>query len=147
VLDRELTPEGWWIVRPLAAWSAADVFQFLADRNIEPNPLYRLGMKRVGCMPCINCGKDELLEISKRFPEHIDKVREWETLVSLASKRGWTTFFTDGADDDESDEEIFARLKIDERIKWSKTSRGGKQYDMLRLAPAAACSSSYGLCE
>jgi 3'-phosphoadenosine 5'-phosphosulfate sulfotransferase (PAPS reductase)/FAD synthetase len=54
---------------------------------VKLNPLYFLGMSRVGCMPCINCRKDELLEISKRFPKYIDIKREWESLVSMASKR------------------------------------------------------------
>ncbi len=33
-------------------------------------------------------------------------------------------------------------------VEWSKTTRGGRQYDLLADAePAAACSSAYGLCE
>jgi hypothetical protein len=34
-------------------------------------------------MPCINTRKDELLEISKRFPEEIKRVAEWERIVAL----------------------------------------------------------------
>lgn len=33
-------------------------------------------------------------------------------------------------------------------VEWSKTSRGGGQYDLLRAVEATAgCSSVYGLCE
>ncbi|KGS89841.1 putative gp57 [Burkholderia pseudomallei TSV28] len=33
-------------------------------------------------------------------------------------------------------------------VDWSKTSCGGRQYDLLADAePATACSSAYGLCE
>lgn len=146
-LDRERTPEGWTIVRPIAAWSADQVVASVRSKGVELNPLYRYGMRRVGCMPCINCSKGELAEIARRYPEHVDKVREWETLVSEASKRGLTTFFTDSLQDGETEAEIFARLSIDERVKWAKTSRGGRQFSLLMLDEPAGCSSSYGLCE
>lgn len=168
--DREMSAEGWMIEHPIAAWTAKQTVDFVLERGVLLNPLYSLGMKRVGCMPCINCGKDELLEISKRFPEHVDRIREWEAVVSMAAKRGVTTFFTDSAqesrafvegwreeirsNDDgsysvwiESDADVFARLQIDRRIEWARTSFGGRQQDFVRDEPAMACSSVYGLCE
>lgn len=147
VPDRESTPEGWTIVRPIAAWSAAQVVEYVQSKGLELNPLYRLGMRRVGCMPCINAGKGEIAEIARRYPHHIDRIREWESIVSEATKRGLTTFFTDGALEGESDAELFARLGIDERVRWAMTTRGGKQFDLLKVGPVEACSSSYGLCE
>lgn len=144
---RERAAEGWTVVHPIVEWTAQQVVDFVLAAGWRLNPLYSQGMHRVGCMPCINCRKDELLEIAKRFPEHIDRLREWERLVSEASKRGWTTFFTDSAKDDEDDDAIFHRLKIDQHIEWSKTARGGRQRDFIREAPPRACSSVYGLCE
>jgi 3'-phosphoadenosine 5'-phosphosulfate sulfotransferase (PAPS reductase)/FAD synthetase len=145
--DRELTAEGYWIIHPIAAWSAQQVIDFVRDRGLPLNPLYRQGMRRVGCMPCINCAKDELLEIWQRWPAYIDVVRQWEELVCLAAKRGWTTFFCDSLLEGETDADIFQRLKIDERVKWAKTARGGRQFDFLRAMGTPACSSQYGLCE
>ena len=140
--------QGLWLIRrPIAGWTAARVFRFAAARGIRPNPLYLQGMKRVGCMPCINCGKDDLLEISKRWPEEIARVAEWEKLVSWASKRGVTSFFCDSELDGETRDETFARLTIYSRVAWSQTSRGGRQQELERLMPAAECSSQYGLCE
>lgn len=150
VVDRELAPEGWEIVRPIAAWTAADVVAFAQRKGVELNPLYRQGMGRVGCMPCINCGKDELAEIARRFPAEIARVREWERIVSEASKRGLTTFFADsGAQLEEGDTnaDIFGRLNIDARVKWALTSRGGKQFSLLKVGEPETCASSYGLCE
>ncbi len=49
-----------WVIRPLVDWTAMDVFDFCAQFNIQPNPLYTQGMGRVGCMPCINANKEEL---------------------------------------------------------------------------------------
>ena len=52
-------------------------------------------------MPCINCRKDELLEISKRFPEVIDRIEQWEQAVKQASKLQAATFFAAPSDDSE----------------------------------------------
>jgi 3'-phosphoadenosine 5'-phosphosulfate sulfotransferase (PAPS reductase)/FAD synthetase len=146
--EREESAEGWTIRHPIAAWTAQQVVDFVVGRGYVLNPLYSQGMGRVGCMPCINCTKDELLEISKRFPEHIDKIREWERLLCIAAKRGWTTFFCDGLLDGETDAEVFQRLSIDARVRWAQTARGGRQSDLFRtLQSPSACSSLYGLCE
>lgn len=82
-----------WNYRPILDWTADDCFAMHRKHGIRHNPLYEQGMGRVGCMPCINCRKDELLEISKRFPEAIDRIREWEAAVQAASKRNGATFF------------------------------------------------------
>ena len=41
---------------------------------------------------------------------------------------------------------IFADLNIWSRIEWSKTTRGGRQFDLLQ-PETEGCKSSYGLCE
>ncbi|MDX9625932.1 phosphoadenosine phosphosulfate reductase family protein [Pseudomonas fragariae (ex Marin et al. 2024)] len=126
-----------WNYRPILNWDVEQVFAMHRKHGVKPNPLYAQGMTRVGCMPCINCRKDELLEISQRFPEEIDRIREWEQIVGQASKRGSGTFFT-------SD---IRGHGIDELIDWSQTSRGGKQYDFMRQWDSPSCTSIYGLCE
>lgn len=138
---------GLYQYRPIATWTAAKVFEFCAAHGIKPNPLYLQGMGRVGCMPCINCSKPELREIAARFPEHPIRISGWEQLVSDASKRGGSTFMAD-AHDGKDRREIFADLNIWARIEWSKTTRGGQQYDLLAgIEEPNACSSSYGLCD
>lgn len=135
-----------WNYRPILKWTAEDAFAMHRKHGIKHNPLYEQGMGRVGCMPCINCRKDELLEIGKRFPEAIDRIEEWEHAVSAASKRGASTFFTAPSDNSEWS----ATQTIRVIFEWSKTSRGGKQYDFIRIgdeADAPMCSSIYGLCE
>jgi len=89
-------------------------------------------------MPCINSRKEELFEIQRRFPEEVERIIEWEQIVSMASKRGSATFFT-------SDDRGHG---MEEIVEWSKTALGGKQYDLLKLTEKLpACSSMYGLCE
>lgn len=124
--------------RPILRWSAQDVFDAHFDAGIKPNPLYTQGMGRVGCMPCINCNKNELKEIAKRFPEEIERVAEWEKIVGMVSKRQSATFFT-------SD---YRGHGIHQLVDWSKTSHGGKHYDLIeQMTGIEACSSAYGLCE
>ncbi|HBJ99804.1 MAG TPA: phosphoadenosine phosphosulfate reductase [Delftia acidovorans] len=138
---------GIWAFRPLVEWTAADVFAFAAARHIQPNPLYLQGSSRVGCMPCINCRKDELQQIALRWPEHPQRISDWEHLVGQCSKRGFSTFFTDGHNAQDR-RQVFADLNVWSRIDWAKTTRGGRQYDLLvGLDEPTACSSVYGLCE
>lgn len=148
-LAREDTAEGYSIVHPIVAWDAQRTVDFVRARGVLLNPLYSQGMHRVGCMPCINCNKDELLEISKRFPEHVDRIRQWEALVSLAAKSGYASFFAGKKEHDaEAPAAIFERLRIDKRIEWANTGRGGHTTDLFRSTDEPeACSSIYGLCE
>jgi 3'-phosphoadenosine 5'-phosphosulfate sulfotransferase (PAPS reductase)/FAD synthetase len=129
---------GLWNYRPILKWTADDCFAMHKKHGIKHNPLYEQGMGRVGCMPCIHARKDELLEISKRFPEEVERVARWERLVSAASKRGSSTF---GVGVDVSVSSIYSV------VEWAKTSHGGKQYDFLRMEEGPSCSSIYGLCE
>jgi len=143
-LRREDTGAELWNYRPILDWTATDVFAMHDKHGVMKNPLYSQGMGRVGCMPCINCRKDELLEISRRFPEAIERIRMWEDAVKNASKRQAATFFAAPSDDNEWS----AQQTIDRRVEWAKTSRGGQQYDLLRaFDDAPLCSSIYGLCE
>lgn len=136
--------------RPILTWTAEQCFEMHRKHGIKHNPLYEQGMGRVGCMPCIHARKDELLEISRRFPEEVSRVAEWERIVSNASKRGMSTFFPSVQDDPGARGKEISHEShgIWRMIEWSKTSRGGRQYDMLRVHnDGPMCSSIYGLCE
>lgn len=129
--------------RPIAGWTAQQTVDFVTKLcGVELNPLYRQGMNRVGCMPCINASKAELAEISRRFPHHIKRIAEWEKIVAAVSKRGDSSFFP--APDDGRGE--LRGRNIESYIKWAKTLRGGKVANPLYDEPAPLCASSYGLC-
>lgn len=141
---------GLYIFRPLVDWTAQQVFDYCAAHKIQPNPLYLQGMGRVGCMPCINAKKMEIRAIAARFPEHIARIDTWEKLVSLASKRGFSTFMHKGPANNvsASDRRTFEDARIDKVVWWSRTTHGGKQLDLLtEQSDVNGCSSSYGLCE
>lgn len=131
------------VYRPLVEWSKAACFDLLYRHGLDVNPLYKQGCARVGCMPCIMSRKSEIQEIAKRFPEHIDKLREWERLTGLCSKRGAATFFSANTVPGTGDQ----RASIDNVVEWSKTGRGGIQYSMDWMMEPLSCSSLYGLCE
>lgn len=127
------------VYRPLLDWTVEQVFAMHTRHQLNPNPLYSQGMERVGCMPCILAKKEELYEISARWPEEIERVAEWERIVSMAAKRGSSSFFTskDGKKD-----------TIGDAVAWSRTLRGGVQLDLFRQGEdLPGCSSIYGLCE
>jgi 3'-phosphoadenosine 5'-phosphosulfate sulfotransferase (PAPS reductase)/FAD synthetase len=146
--------------RPILTWTAEDVFAIAKRHGIKSNPLYTQGMGRVGCMPCIHCGKDEMRELAKRFPEELERVAEWERLVGMAAKRQASTFM---------DARVVQRHLglpkitadnvhtishethgIKQYVGWAKTARGGRQWDLIQTLEdedVPLCSSIYGLCE
>ena len=149
-LEEDTKRPGLWHYRPILQWSAAEVFDFHRRHNVKWNPLYEQGMSRVGCMPCVNTNKAELQEVAQRFPEQIERVRQWEALVSQASKHGAATLFTATNDPTASlvDDITAATHGIDRMVEWSKTARGGRQFDLIAsTAPDTGCSSAYGLCD
>lgn len=133
-----------WVFRPLVEWTAAQVFEYCSSRGIQPNPLYKQGMSRVGCMPCINVNKEELRQIAQRFPEMIHEKSEWERKVGLCSKRMAATFIpAPGMSNHEASKQTIWTV-----VEWSKTTRGGRQFNLLAdLEEPTACASAYGLCE
>lgn len=134
---------GLYNYRPILRWKAEDCFEAHRIAELEPNDLYKQGMTRVGCMPCINAGKDEVLEISKRFPGHIDRIEYWERMVALASRRLEASFFPDPDRDVHLDKRGIRKV-----VEWSKTKRGGQLMDWIRITEEPrACESAYGLCE
>lgn len=159
-INRRYFPEcdeiggGLFNYRPILKWDIPAVFEAHRYMGIKPNQLYSQGMGRVGCMPCINCRKDELREIALRFPEVIDRIDRWERITQQASKRGAATFFAGssakhpkGSIANMSAVEVMEVASIRQAVEWSKTARGGIQYDLMVTTDATACSSAYGLCE
>jgi len=145
------------LYRPIFRWSAADAFAISARHGLRHNPLYTMGMSRVGCSTCIMVRKRELRQWAVRFPAEVDRVREWERLVGLVSRRTaalGTPASLLAAATVPGDPDDHGRATIDKAIDWSRTSRGGRNYDlMLELEQREAdehgllCESEYGLCE
>lgn len=69
-----------WVERPLLRWTTDEVFHILDRHGIPPNPLYRMGAKRVGCFPCIFVTHGELQRLSRTAPEVWDRIEALEQL-------------------------------------------------------------------
>lgn len=121
------------LYHPIVDWTKQMCFDYVALHGEKVNELYTMGFGRVGCAPCINANKSDILAWHQRFPEMIDKVRRYEMKVGR-------TFFAPMVPGKEIN-------WVDEVVEWAKTRRGGKQYDLLVLQDRPACESDYGLCE
>ncbi|MEN7529260.1 phosphoadenosine phosphosulfate reductase family protein [Cupriavidus sp. DL-D2] len=143
VSDFDEVGGGLFNYRPILRWTWQDVFEAHRLYGIKPNPLYLQGHDRVGCV-CINSGKREINAWGKRHRAHIERIAEWEDIVSAVSKRGNATFFPAPGDSETARE----RGNIWQKVEWARTARGGRQFNLLdQLDEPTACSSAYGLCE
>lgn len=146
------------IFRPILNWKHERVFEMHDQMGIKPNPLYKQGMSRVGCMPCVQANKEELRQIGLRFPDEVERVARWEEAVSQVAKRGNPTFFhasTDPTIATKNNDEISTESHGIKRIMdWANTDRGGRQRSLLDYIETVditdegpKCVSAYGLCE
>lgn len=132
--------------RPIFRWSLDDVWAIHRRHGLAPNPLYAMGMTRVGCYPCINCSKGELRAIATLSPEHIDRIDRWERVLARTCKRRSATFFPAGTDPTDRDRAGYAGIR--DVVEWSKTERGGRRYSLFFDAqPGGGCTSDLALCE
>lgn len=122
-------------VRPIIEWSEEQVFEFLKEKGVPPNPLYEAGYSRVGCFPCIHARKSEL----GTLPEWAwEKLEEWE------SKLGISWFHPSHLPNNKE-----RRIPtIDEIRAWSKTKHGGKEINPeIDEKDVPSCMSTWGACE
>lgn len=139
---------GSMVWRPIFRWTVDDVWAQHRKHGVAPNPLYAMGMGRVGCMPCINCRKGELKAIAAQFPDHIDRIERWERIVSASNKRRSSTFFPACTDPTDTGKQTGNYAGIRSLVEWSQTRRGGRQFDMFfDQQPGGGCTSDLGLCE
>lgn len=170
-------PEFLYNFLPIHQWTAADVFALHKYFGIKPNPLYTQGASRVGCMNCVLSTKEEISETAARWPEHIEKHRQWELKVRLTSR--WVHWMSVGTESQAWMRQFDLPLgrsvqlyglepdiqhiewsgfygprgtmgapSVPEVVEWAKTGRGGKVYDLVKASlDTEICSSRYGLCE
>ena len=148
MLHLEDLEDGRWIYRPILDWTVEEVFAIHRRHGVAPNPLYKMGCARVGCMPCIHETKGNIRNLSKRFPEELARVAQWEQTVKASSKRCGATFFSaDKVPGPHQKDHSLPVPAINDVIKWSMTLWGGRQLDPLAGEEPAICTSQYGLCE
>lgn len=140
---------GWraYAYRPLIDWKTQEVFDFHTKHGLAWNQLYDNDMSRVGCFPCIMVQKDELRAIADRFPNEIDRIELWEAIVGSVSKLGASSFFShDKTPGPHTTDFSLPSPNVRAVVDWTRTSRGGKQYDLL-LADVGTSCNVWGACE
>ena len=140
---------------PLLDWTLNDVRRIAYRHGLELNPLYAEGFERVGCFPCIHTNKREMRVMAERFWLYIERKAAWERQVGFASTRNNATFckpvHTKGEVYDRNTPKTPETHGIIARAEWSKTVRGGRQYDLIpieeKLPPMLKECAAWGVCE
>jgi 3'-phosphoadenosine 5'-phosphosulfate sulfotransferase (PAPS reductase)/FAD synthetase len=138
--------------RPLIAWTLDDVIAIHKRHGVRPNPLYLAGASRVGCWPCIYATKSEIRLIADTDPARITQIEDLERALktkrmlrmldpeyaakAIQRRYRMPTFFAGKK----------RSIPIAEAVEWSRTTRGGKQLDLLGPDPDAGCMR-WGLCD
>jgi 3'-phosphoadenosine 5'-phosphosulfate sulfotransferase (PAPS reductase)/FAD synthetase len=104
-------------------------FDYVRAHKEPINPLYSLGFEPVGCSPCVNSSKEDIRRWADRSPEMIDKVRAWERRVGFYFLRAVRA--GNAAQDFPEIWKLEHFNWIDEVVEWSRTDRGGRQFNIL----------------
>lgn len=155
--SRAKMPEWEWqqgfdceVWRPLIRWTESEVIEIHHRHGLRPNPLYLMGASRVGCWPCIHARKAEIRLIAEKDPHRITRLRVLEADVGTAARarasargedlKGGPAWFQAPIGGDG------ACWPIDQVVEWSKTARGGRQYELFAPQAEEGCVR-WGLCE
>ena len=146
--------------RPLIHWSDQDVVDIHARHSVPPNPLYLRGARRVGCWPCIHARKSEIRNIAESDPERIDLMEELEKVVTDMVKerhaeRGEVSRFVHSGwfwnnnhhVDPDTGKPAGGAWRIRDVVQWSKTKRGGRQYEMFAAPDQEFGCMRWGVCD
>ncbi len=68
------------VLRPIIHKTAEQVFDSIYSNGFQPNPLYKLGLGRVGCFPCVMCQKNEIKQVAEINPLRIVQIRLLEKM-------------------------------------------------------------------
>jgi 3'-phosphoadenosine 5'-phosphosulfate sulfotransferase (PAPS reductase)/FAD synthetase len=141
---------GCWTWLPIHRWSVTEVIETHHRHGVPLHPLYRQGYDRVGCWPCfVYAGKDEIRRIAQDDPARIAELEDLEREATEERARRneerpgryghpvATAFQT----------RVPGRVMgIREIVAWSRTTRGGRQLDLLPEAPRGGCAK-WGMCD
>lgn len=155
VLDREAEGPrtwGWWVWRPLIAWSLEDVLRIHARHAVPVNPLYQLGADRVGCFPCIFASKNELRLLAERAPDRVEEIaaleEELTALRRVRNEEQPGRYTTDRASffQGRRDGVLGIAPSVCDVVTWARTDRGGRQLPLFEAGAQGGCLR-WGLCE
>ena len=144
--------------RPVLDWTERQVVDVHRRHGLPPNPLYLRGSQRVGCWPCIYARKSEVRAMADADPGFVERMERLEADVASAARerlaaRGETlesaglhppTWFVRRRGVGPTNDRMWP---IREVVEWSKTSRGGRQLELLAPADSERGCMRWGLCD
>lgn len=132
------------LLRPVFDWSAQQVIDYILDEGLEPNPLYRMGYKRVGCWPCVMANQRDILNIARQAPERIDYIAKIEQELQCGDRLRSEFFGPDKipAHAITSGNQYANIYDVVRYVEWQHAT--GSLFDD---DTATSCVSYYGLCE
>ena len=125
------------LLRPVFDWTAQQVIDYILDNGLQPNPLYRMGYKRVGCYPCVMSSQQDIYNISCQDPSRI------EYIAGLEKQLG-SSFFGPDKIPERFYKGEYPLIGYVIRYVNRKHSTGNLFDDE---DTATSCMSYYGLCE
>lgn len=85
------------IVNPIIDWTDEDVWEYIKSENINVNPLYECGFKRVGCIGCPMARKSYRLLEFEMYPTYKRAyIRAFDKMLEERHKRGKETQWKTG---------------------------------------------------
>lgn len=85
------------MLNPIVDWTDDDVWEFLRHYNVEVNPLYECGFKRIGCIGCPMASKHRWVQF-ERYPKYKERyIRAFDKMLiareeaGLENKINWQT--------------------------------------------------------
>lgn len=136
------------IIRPVFDLTGQEVLQMILDAGLKPNPLYYLGLSRVGCFPCVMVNHVELWVIIQKESWIIDDLRKFE------KETGHSFFGPDYIPDDYCSKsavnkkgEIVKYPCIDDVVRYIKLKNSQGTLFEDPMDNNHSCMSYYGICE
>jgi len=145
--------------RPLLHWTYEDVIAIHQRANLAPNPLYLAKAERVGCWPCIFARKSEIRWMAEHTPERIEFLARMESRIaalqfarreaSQKPKIGPAAWFQNKTSrtDPETGKRDGSCMPIKSVVEWSRTSRGGRQFELFTDLDGHQGCVRWGMCE
>lgn len=125
------------LLRPVFDWSSQEVIDYILNNGLQPNPLYRMGYKRVGCYPCVMASQQDIYNISVQDPRRISYIAVLEQKLS-------SSFFGPDKIPSKYYKGQYPLIRDVVRYVQGKHSVGSLFDDD---DVATSCMSYYGLCE
>ena len=140
--DRVFLDTGWehpWTYEYLRGDLTRAIGPIIELRGERPNPLYLAGATRVGCWPCIYARKAEIRLLAEIDPARVGEIATLERELSERAGAPRTWF-----------QAPLGRVgcwPIEKIVEWSRTTHGGRQFELFAAPPGEAECVRWGLCD